>query len=356
MSTPAWIPMVLPFFPLLLCAAPLSSSDATGTLIVLNKSDATASLLDCKTGKQFATISTDRGPHEVAVSPDGKTAVVGNYGVREPGSTLTVIDLPGREVRKTIDLADYHLPHGILFLPDGRRVVVTAEQEKRLLIVDIVEGTVEKAIDTGQRISHMVALTPDGHRAFVANIGSGSVTVIDLKAAERLKVIRTGSGAEGIDISPDGREVWVTNRAANTLTIIDAKTLATLETVKCSSFPIRAKFTPDGRHVLVSNARAGDVAVFDARARKELRRISMQARAVEKKDDRLFGDRFGDSPVPVGIVIPPDGAVAYVANTNADLITVIDLKEWRITGRLTAGREPDGLGYTPLSLSQKAGR
>jgi len=321
-----------------------------GTLIILNKSDATASLLDRRTGKEVAKIPTGTGPHEVAVSPDGRTAVVCNYGSRTPGSTLTIIDLPDRKVRKTIDLGKYHRPHGIEFLPRSGHVVVTAEQQKVLLIIDIASGKVLHAIDTGQQISHMVAVTPNADRAFVANIGSGSVCVIDLDKARRVKVIPTDAGAEGLDISPDGREVWVANRGANNLSIIGAQELKVIQTVDCPAFPIRVKFAPDGRHVLVSNAKTGDVAVFDAKSRKEIHRIPMKVRAVEIKENRLFGDRFGESPVPVGIVISPDGRHAYVANTNADLITVIDLKEWRITRRLKAGREPDGMAYSPIEL------
>jgi hypothetical protein len=41
---------------------------------------------------------------------------------------------------------------------------------------------------------------------------------------------------------------------------------------------------------------------------------------------------------------------AFVANTNADVVIVIDLKTWQIVDRLTAGNEPDGLGHSPLSL------
>ena len=44
-------------------------------LIVLNKSDATASLIDLGTGAVVATMPVGTGPHEVAVSPDGRTAV-----------------------------------------------------------------------------------------------------------------------------------------------------------------------------------------------------------------------------------------------------------------------------------------
>ncbi len=54
------------------------AAPGTGTLIVLNKDGASASLLDRATGKEFARLDTGTGPHEVAVSPDGTIAVVGN--------------------------------------------------------------------------------------------------------------------------------------------------------------------------------------------------------------------------------------------------------------------------------------
>ena len=140
-----------------LCAA---AEDLTGTLVVLNKAEASASLLDCATGRQIKRLPTGTGPHEVAVSPDGAIAVVADYGTRSPGHTLTVIDLARQEVRRTIDLKKHHRPHGIQFLPDGKRVVVTAEQEQFILVVEIATGTIEHAIPTGQRVSHMLAITP----------------------------------------------------------------------------------------------------------------------------------------------------------------------------------------------------
>ncbi len=330
-----------------LCVA---SEDLTGTLVVLNKAEASASLVDCATGREIKRLPTGAGPHEVAVSPDGATAVVADYGTREPGHTLTVIDLARQEVRRTIDLKEHHRPHGIQFLPGGKRVVVTAEHEQFVLVVEIATGTIEHAIPTGQRVSHMLAITPDAKRVFVANIGSGNVSVINLDSAAAIATVPAGRGAEGIDISPDGREVWVSNRGQDTLSVIDAAALQVVATLPCASFPIRVKFTPDGVHVLVSNARSGDVAVFDAAQRKEIRRIGMGETAADDREDRLFRDRFGKSPVPVGILIAPGGELAFVANTNADVVSVIDLADWTITRRLTAGREPDGLAYSPLVL------
>jgi YVTN family beta-propeller protein len=319
-----------------------------GTLVVLNKAEATASLVDLATGRVAATVPTGDGPHEVAVSPDGRLAVVTNYGRSQAGSTLTVIDVPAGGVAKTIDLAPHRRPHGVAWLADGRRIVVTAEEDRALLTVDVDTGAIVSKVETGQKVSHMVAVTPDGVRAFVANIGSGSVSVIDLREGKLVKDVPTGAGAEGIDITPDGRHVWVTNREADTVTVLDAGSLAVVKELPSKSFPIRARLTPDGRHVLVSNARTGDVAVFDARERREVRRIPLRLPA-SATEGRLFGGAFGDSSVPIGILVHPGGKVAWVAHANADLVTVLDLETWAPAGTLRAGREPDGLGYSPLA-------
>ena len=189
-----------------------------GTLLVLNKADNTVSLLDLTTKKSVATIPTGEDPHEVAVSPNGKIAIVCNYGASPtPGNTLTVIDVAARKSLRTIDLGKYVRPHGIAWLR-GSDVAVTTEGAKTLLIVDVEAGKVTAAIDTDQFGSHMVALAPAHDRAFVANIDSGSVSVIDLKQQRRIANITT------------------------VVAILPSK-----------SFPIRVKFTDDGKHVLVSS-------------------------------------------------------------------------------------------------------
>lgn len=326
--------------------AAVAQAATPGSLLVLNKSDNTATLIELESKKTLATIPTGVGPHEVAISPDGGLAVVADYGDQTPGNTLTVIDVRAGKQTRRIDLGEYRRPHGLAWL-QGNEVAVTVEANKALLIVDVSTGKVMHAIPTGQEVSHMVVTSAKHHRAFVANIGSGSVTVIDLAQKKHAVDIATGKGAEGIDISPDETQVWVTNRGANTVSVIDAATLKVIATLDSKSFPIRAKFTPDGKHVLVSNAQSGDVSVFDAATRQQITRIPMQAgaKAATGDDRRLFGSDFSSGPVPVGILMAPGLDVAFVANTNADRVSVIDLKTWTVVDRLTAGRQPDGLGY-----------
>lgn len=318
-----------------------------GTLIVLNKAAASASLIDPATGATLATLPTGTGPHEVAVSPDGRLAVVTDYGAAgAPGSSLTVLDLAGRRVARTIDLAPLRRPHGIAWLPDSQRVLVTVEADSAVAVVHVPEGRVEGTVRTGQAVSHMLALSPDGAHAYVANIGSGTVTMLDVWGRHVLRTVPTGRGAEGLAVTPDGAELWVANREENTVTILDAITLAPLDTLRSGDFPIRVAFTPDGETALVTNARSGELRLFERYTRDTLATIAMRFDSTRARGTML-GAAFGSGTgVPIGILVAPDGRRAFIANANADVVTVVDLAARRIAGYLATGREPDGLGWS----------
>jgi YVTN family beta-propeller protein len=316
---------------------------APDLLVVVNKSDDSVTILDRKTGARRATVAVGRGPHEVEVLADRKTAAVSNYGrAGEPGGTLTLVDLDRGAAAGTIDVGEETKPHGLEALADGR-LLVTAEGTRELLVVDPKARRVTARIPTRRLVSHMVVASPDGSRAFVASIGSGTVSAADLGGGRIAKELATGAGAEGIDRTPDGREVWVTNRDADTVSVVDAAGLTILETIPAPKFPIRVKITPDGRRALVSCAQSGDVAVLDVASRRLVARIPLVKEAVAGIRGRSFSTNFGKSPAPVGLLIAPDGKSAWVASTNADVISVIDLEKLAVVGTLAAGREPDGL-------------
>jgi len=337
---------------LLIAFAGAASALPTGTLIVLNKSDDTATFIDLAKIEIRATLPTGDGPHEVAVSNDGKTAVVTNYGdTANPGKTLTVLDVPGKKVLRTIDLGDYRRPHGIVWL-QGDEVAVTVEGSKAVLIVGVNDGKVKHAIPTDQAGTHMIAVSSKHRRAFTANLGSGTTTVIDLATYQRVTDVATGKGAEGIAVAPDGSEVWVTNRDANTVSVVDPATLKITATLEPGKMPIRVKFTTDGTRALVSNAVSGDVAIFDTVTKKKITSLPMQQEGEKLDDTKRMAAQFGTGPVPVGILIPDSLQLAFVANTNFDTVTVIDLDRLRVVDRLKAGREPDGLAYSTVVVQK----
>lgn len=334
-------------------AAPSSAAGPVGAdplLVVLNKGAASASFVDPRTGATVATVPTGDGPHEIAVSPTGTRAVVTNYGGATPGSTLTVLDLATRRVLRTVDLAPLTRPHGVAWLPDGRHVVVTLEADSLVAVVD-VDGAAGAAavvarIPTRQAGSHLLALSRDGAFAYVANIGDGSVTMLDVAGGYVVRTVRTGAGAEGIAVAPDGA-LWVTNRGANTISVLDAETLAPLDTLASADFPIRVAFTPDGGVALVTNARSGTLRLFDALERDTVATVVLPIDSTRTRGTML-GAEFGrGTGVPIGVLASPDGRRAYVANANADLVTVVDLRSRRVVGYLPTGREPDGLAWAP---------
>jgi DNA-binding beta-propeller fold protein YncE len=326
---------LVPLAVILACAA-AAHAQPRGSLLVLNKSDDTAQFIGQPTGGTLATLPTGRGPHEAAVSPDGRLAVAANYENAE-APTLTVYDAVARAVVRTIDLSESKAPHGLAFVPgsgpDAGLLAATCEGSKHLVLVDVEAGEVRARIDTGANGSHMVAVTPDGARAFVANIPDGTVSAIDLGERKLLKVIPTGPGAEGIDITPDGKEVWVANRS-HSVSVIDAASLGEPETFECPGFPIRCKVTPDGARVLVSCAQAGELAVIDRATRKVTERV----RVLEGESDELG---------PIGILITPDGGHAFVANSSRDEVALVDLASLTVVDRFDTGRIPDGLAWIP---------
>lgn len=312
---------------------------ADSALLVGNKAAASVHALDLATGERLAQFTTGEGPHEIEVSPDGKLAVVSDYGAQAAGNSLTVIDWPGRAVLRRIDLGTHTRPHGMRFTSDGKRLVVTTEGSGSLTVVDVHAGKVAGNIAVGDGLPHMVALSPDGRFAYATQLRAGSLSVVDLESGSKQRDVATGRGAEGLAVSPDGAEIWVGNRDEDNVTVIDAASFEVVATLDSKGFPIRVTMTPDGRHVLVTNARAAELAVFDRAVRKQVATVVLAREGAEYRPSML-----GETALPIGALVAPDGRRAFVAISGGDEVAVIDTATWQVTGYWATGREPDALG------------
>jgi len=301
---------------------------STPRLLVLNKDEATFASVDPASGRVLGTVSVGEGPHELIASSDGKWAFASNYGTgAAPGHTISMIDVAALKELRRIDVAPLARPHGLAFA--NGKLYFTAEANKAIARYDPASDRIDWKFETGQDATHMVLVSKDGRRIFTANIASNSISEIEegTGGTWTQTVIPVGKGPEGIELSPDGKEVWTAHSRDGGVSIIDVtgrKVTGTIDAgTKRSN---RIKLTGDGKYALISDLDAGELVVLDVAGRTVMKRIPI-----------------GKSPE--GVLIPPDGARAFVAVTGDNHIAAIDLKTWQVTRRIQPGKGPDGMAW-----------
>jgi YVTN family beta-propeller protein len=295
-------------------------------LLALNK-EGTLAIVNPATKQVLAKVRVGESPHEAAASEDGKLAFVSNYGSSTPGSTISVIDLATQKEIHRLDLGSLRRPHGLAVF-DGK-LYFTCEVNKIIGRYDPATNQIDWLLGTGQDQTHMIELNRDGSQIYTANISGNTISVIDRTGAANWSVtsIAVGKGPEGFDVTPDGKELWAAGSRDGSVSVIDIANKRVTRTFNVQTKRSnRLRFTPDGRLVLISDLDAGELVVLERETRKDLKRIKLGSQ-------------------PAGILIPPDGARAYIAVTGDNNIAVIDLKTLDLVDRLSTGQNPDGMAW-----------
>jgi len=324
-----------------------SEAPLSGTVVVSNMNDATATLIDAASGRVVATLPTGEGPHEVAVSHDGALAVVTNYGVRgKPGHSITVIDVARAAVARTLDLGAYLRPHGVAFLPGDSLLVVTSEARQAVLTVDVRSGAVVASRGTRGRASHMLALSSDGRALVVANIADGTVSLLASHASQAVDsavVFPVAGAVEGIAITPDGRHAWVGSNRDSLVVVVDLARRAPIDSLRGFGMPYRLAVSPDGQRVVVSDPVRGEVRAFDAASRRPRWTL------VVPRDSLVATAEVPGSPSPEGVAISRDARWVFVTLQGRNRLATIDLAQGRIARLSPTGTWSDGVAYSPLT-------
>jgi len=303
-------------------------------LLVANQGDHTLSFVDPEAGKQIAAVPVGGVTgHEVAVSPDNRFAYVpiyGDSGVGRPGtdgSTMSVIDLVSRKIVHTVDFGGGVRPHMPLYEPVSGKLYVTTELEKAITVIDPKTLNVEGQIPTGAEQSHMLAISHDGRRGYTANVGAGSVSVLDMLGRKTITVIPVAGKVQRISISKDDRWVFTADQTQPRLAVIDTATNTVKQWIPLPSIGYGSTVTLDGKYVLVGLASAKQLAVVDLGANKVAHTIDVP--------DGAQGE----------ILMRPDGKVAYVSCYPGHQVAEIDLGAWKVSRLIDVGQRGDGLAW-----------
>ena len=316
----------------------------SGTLIVANMADNTASVIDIASRRTVATLPTGAGPHEVAMSHDGRWAVVSNYGVRgAPGNSLTVIDVAKASVARTIDLGEYRRPHSAVFLPGDSIVAVTSEASRTVVLVSFTRGSVAGAIPTNASGSHMQATTADGKRMFVSNVGDGTLSELDIAGRAYVRTLPLAPRVEGLAVTPRGELVFAGRPAARTVSVFDTRTGAIERTYEGFGFPYRMAVTNDGKLAFICDPPQSKIRVVDVATLAELAPIDVPLEGVQATAE------FAGQAAPEGLIMGRDGRTFYVALQGSSRVAEVDIASRKITGYMSTGAAPDGIGQSQVS-------
>ena len=308
-------------------------TDSGGWLLIANKGDNSLGIIDPAAGKQVAEVPEGGiTGHEVIAAPDGKTAYVpiyGNSGVGQPGTdgtNMVAIDLASRKVVGNLDFGKGVRPHCAVVGPKNGLLYITTELDNSVTIIDPATLKIVGTIPTGQTESHMLAISSDGRRGYTANVGPGTVSVLDMEAKKVITVIPISGNTQRISISVDDRWVFTSDQTKPQMAVIDTESNKVKNWIPLPGTGYGTAPTPDGHWLLVAMNGINKLGVIDLNSMKVVRTLDLPK-------------------APQEVVVRPDGAVAYVSCDASRQVAVIDLKEWKVSKLIDAGRGADGLAW-----------
>jgi DNA-binding beta-propeller fold protein YncE len=317
------------------CLGALSVTAAAQSLLVVNQGDANLSIVDPSAGQQVATVGegvTGVHGHEITASSDGRTAfmpIYGSVGVGRPGidgHQMLVIDLPSRKIVDDVDFGHGVRPHLPVLNPADGLLYVTTELDKTVTILDPRTHKIVGAVPTGAEQSHMLAISHDGRRGYTANVGPGSISVLDLVARKTITVMPVAKVVQRISISNDDKLVFTSDYTTPRLAVIDTATNTIKTWIPLPGLGYGSALTPDGKSLVIAVPSANKVAVIDLATLTVFHTIDVP-------------------PTPQEVLIRPDGRIAYVSCNTSGQVAAIDLTQWKVNKLISAGKGADGLAW-----------
>lgn len=302
------------------------------TLFVAAKRGNTLSKVDLATGREVLRLPSCTNPHELATSPDGQHVALACYG----GTTVDIFSTGSLEKVASIDLGENARPHGIVWHTQGD-LFVTAEGRKSIFRIATPLAAARQLFEfgTGKQGSHMLAVSPDARTAWTTDLGSRTVTRIDLVTRRAPLSVTVGEEPEGISPSPDGTTLWVSARGSNQAFALDPQTMEVRSTVATGRFPLRIAVRPQGDVAVTSDLQDGSLSVIDTASAKVIRTITVS------------GPAEAEARFQVTILWSADGKRIYVAETASDTVAEVDYAGGTVLRRLKVGAGGDGMAILP---------
>ena len=190
------------------------------------------------------TSGKESWPDRLAISPNDGTLLV----PLNLADAAAVIDTHTRSVRY-VHTGPY--PYGAAILPDNRTGLVSNEGPGTVSVIDLASATKVKDIQVAANISHPegIALDPRAHRAYVAIANEDQVVILNtssMTVEKTLSVQRPQGGGESpvaLAVSPNGKTLFVAEAAADELAAFALPTGKLLGRIPTAAYPADVQVT-----------------------------------------------------------------------------------------------------------------
>jgi len=257
-----------------------------------------------------ATVAVGRAPHGIRFSSDGARAFVALSG----DDSIAILD--ARVPRVIEKRAAGKTPLDLIAL-DGGDWLVTQFRGEELITLD---GSVRWNVGKGPSL--FSPRTPGG-MAYLVSEFADTLTVFDL--ARRVVVARHPTGRRPYpgDVTKDGARAFVPNRTDGSVSVIDLRNGRALATTPVCEQPEGGSLSEDDAWYVVACGGSGELAYVSAASFQVVTRV-----------------RDGLGMRPFSVAMTPDGRFGLVNNAGDSTLSVLDMAQRRIVGRLTVGQKP----------------
>lgn len=201
-------------------------------------------------------IPTGRQPKVLKASPDGKWVFAANWR----GSSVTVINAKTFFVVKTIKVG--YLPRGICFSPSLEKAYVANFGSHTISVIDL--KTLRKGRDfqnVGACPRHL-ALSRDEKYLYVSNHGDGMIREVSLATGKTTRRCHVGTEPRTICLSRNKNFLFVVNYKDNALSVVDLNTMQPFLTRQTLQRPVGACLNPSDDTVWVTGYWDASVRVY----------------------------------------------------------------------------------------------
>ena len=239
-----------PVFSMIIPARPIPS--LTGYVSNLGSNNIT--VFDKKLNKVLAVIVTGRGPAGMALDQRQGRAYVALSG----DDAIELMDVLSGEVINRLRLNTGDQPHELALTPDGKTLLVANKGTNTVSFIDALSLVETNRVNVG-REPNSVSIHPNGIRAFVFNTLSNTVSVLDIPNKAVMATITTDPGPLRGQFNRQGNKLYVIHEWSSYLISLDPFALSILR-----RFPVRIGMTSikvDPQTDLVYMGRGRDTAV-----------------------------------------------------------------------------------------------